>query len=224
MKGYSSRALEDNLPVSGANEDTGSIILEPYWKEQAAVCKDPMPSYEEHLVILCEMTDDLMQIEQKMNGVCVTSINSTDGDMDERYISYVKQLFDRVRSILTNKHKGRVLIQLVIPNINEKCYLRGLSGLLRTAQLENSKLIGQVIEVEQGTKPDYISEILIKNSCRPMESMVSYRMGKRHVMDWTELPFSEKIEEIPWKDNGIYLITGGAGGLGLIFAKEIAGK
>ena len=29
---------------------------------------------------------------------------------------------------------------------------------------------------------------------------------------------------IPWKDQGVYLITGGAGGLGLIFAKEIAAE
>ena len=29
---------------------------------------------------------------------------------------------------------------------------------------------------------------------------------------------------MPWKDGGIYLITGGAGGLGLIFAREIANQ
>ena len=27
--------------------------------------------------------------------------------------------------------------------------------------------------------------------------------------------------ELPWRDGGVYLITGGAGGLGLIFAEEI---
>jgi NAD(P)-dependent dehydrogenase (short-subunit alcohol dehydrogenase family) len=31
-------------------------------------------------------------------------------------------------------------------------------------------------------------------------------------------------EDIPWKDNGIYLVTGGAGGLGLIFAEDITKK
>ena len=30
--------------------------------------------------------------------------------------------------------------------------------------------------------------------------------------------------ELPWKNGGVYLITGGAGGLGLIFANEIAQK
>lgn len=29
---------------------------------------------------------------------------------------------------------------------------------------------------------------------------------------------------MPWKDNGVYLITGGAGSLGLLFAKEIANR
>jgi len=37
----------------------------------------------------------------------------------------------------------------------------------------------------------------------------------------------EEIKDLPseadivWKENGVYLITGGTGGLGLIFAKEI---
>lgn len=34
----------------------------------------------------------------------------------------------------------------------------------------------------------------------------------------------EENNDIPWKDNGVYLITGGIGGLGLIFAKEIVHK
>ncbi|PAE74450.1 KR domain-containing protein, partial [Bacillus velezensis] len=29
---------------------------------------------------------------------------------------------------------------------------------------------------------------------------------------------------IPWKDEGVYLLTGGAGGIGLIFAEEIASR
>ena len=30
------------------------------------------------------------------------------------------------------------------------------------------------------------------------------------------------VAEVPWRDGGVYLITGGAGGLGLIFAEAIA--
>ncbi|KOS52444.1 SDR family NAD(P)-dependent oxidoreductase, partial [Bacillus amyloliquefaciens] len=29
---------------------------------------------------------------------------------------------------------------------------------------------------------------------------------------------------VPWKDEGVYLLTGGAGGIGLIFAEEIASR
>jgi polyketide synthase PksN len=43
-------------------------------------------------------------------------------------------------------------------------------------------------------------------------------------MKWEESKASGKEPLIPWKDNGKYLITGGAGGLGIIFAREIAEK
>lgn len=39
-------------------------------------------------------------------------------------------------------------------------------------------------------------------------------------MSWTELTTQQTTS--PWKDGGIYLIVGGGGGLGWIFAKEIA--
>ncbi|NRR28588.1 KR domain-containing protein, partial [Bacillus velezensis] len=29
---------------------------------------------------------------------------------------------------------------------------------------------------------------------------------------------------VPWKDEGVYLLTGGAGGIGLILAEEIASR
>ena len=44
--------------------------------------------------------------------------------------------------------------------------------------------------------------------------------GKRMIVGWSELEVPEA--GIPWKDQGVYLITGGAGGLGQIFAAEIA--
>ena len=51
-----------------------------------------------------------------------------------------------------------------------------------------------------------------------------YERGVRLVAAWQELALSSERPPLPWKDGGVYLITGGAGGLGLIFAREIAAK
>lgn len=42
------------------------------------------------------------------------------------------------------------------------------------------------------------------------------------VLVWNEMKPTETTGRVPWKDRGTYLITGGAGGLGLIFAEDIA--
>src|SRR5262249_52553160 len=54
------------------------------------------------------------------------------------------------------------------------------------------------------------------------DSLVRYARGKRQVAAWQEIPLSAESPAPPWKDGGVYLITGGAGGLGRIFAGEIA--
>ncbi|SDN37786.1 Ketoacyl-synthetase C-terminal extension, partial [Dendrosporobacter quercicolus] len=45
--------------------------------------------------------------------------------------------------------------------------------------------------------------------------------NKRWVAGWSEVKTSPENVGLPWKEQGVYLITGGAGGLGLIFAREI---
>ncbi|KAF6592203.1 hypothetical protein H6F38_34820, partial [Paenibacillus sp. EKM208P] len=63
--------------------------------------------------------------------------------------------------------------------------------------------------------------ILQENSRSSIEPYIRYQQGRRHVAVWTEIKASGEAISIPWKDRGVYLITGGTGSLGLIFAEEI---
>ncbi|TMC21453.1 MAG: SDR family NAD(P)-dependent oxidoreductase, partial [Chloroflexi bacterium] len=84
------------------------------------------------------------------------------------------------------------------------------------------KLVGQLIELEADTQE--LVKILQENSRCPSAQKIRYRDGKRWVADWSEVQDIPTEGECPWKDGGVYLITGGAGGLGLIFAQEIANQ
>ncbi|WP_144665107.1 KR domain-containing protein, partial [Bacillus velezensis] len=55
----------------------------------------------------------------------------------------------------------------------------------------------------------------------PEQAEIRYEDGKRLVRNWRHLPAPQK-GAVPWKDEGVYLLTGGAGGIGLIVAEEIA--
>src|SRR5262249_3528565 len=65
-------------------------------------------------------------------------------------------------------------------------------------------------------------DLLQANSQSPLETRIRYQDGKRTVAFWREVEADEHVERLPWKDGGIYLITGGTGGLGMLFVGEIA--
>ncbi len=80
-----------------------------------------------------------------------------------------------------------------------------------------------MIEIEPAEN-GRITDIIRENKTRADDSHVKYENGIRYSADVKETAVSGGKIRIPWNDGGIYLITGGAGGLGFIFAKEIARK
>jgi polyketide synthase PksN len=240
MKGLSSRVLEGEVGLgsTAAPEVTGTLMLHPYWREQVVTQETAAPGYAQRLVILCEPGEKWKpgsweagklgsEEEKRTRGVTahiikMIRLQSQQGDIGERYQAYAARIFEEIQGIFKNKPEGKVLIQVVVPGQGEQQLFSGLSGMLKTASLENPKFIGQLIEVEPGEEPQRIIEKLEEDSRSPHESRIRYQADKRRTAGWKEVDTSPENEAVPWKDRGVYLITGGAGGLGLIFAREIA--
>ena len=137
--------------------------------------------------------------------------------------------FDEIQNIFKEQSVDQVLFQIMVPNQGESQLNSGITGLLKTARLENSRFTGQLIEVDPNEALEGLVVKLEENARvdagrYPDQIQVRYREGKRWIAGWSELTTAAANETIPWKEGGNYLITGGAGGLGLIFAKEIASK
>ncbi len=94
--------------------------------------------------------------------------------------------------------------------------LRRIVGLLKTACAERPGLAAQLIEVDE----PFLSRAIEECARDPGEAHMRYIDGLRHVLSWQDAAPGEA--PIEFKRDGVYLITGGAGGLGLIFAKDIA--
>jgi polyketide synthase PksN len=232
LKGFTSRVLESGIDEIGPVTSTGSLMLEPVWKEQAVLYIDGQikaPEYIQQLVILCEPgAISPESIETGLNGVRVLSLQSKQKSIAKRYQTYAVLVFEALQKILTDKPAGKVLVQLVVASLSElnsreeQQLFAGFSGILKTAQLENPKVIGQIIEVETTENSEGYIAKLTENARRPMDSQIRYQGGKRQVAGWREVTVLPEAAKIPFKDGGVYLITGGAGDLGMIFAKEIA--
>ncbi|KZE65577.1 polyketide synthase, partial [Paenibacillus jamilae] len=225
IKGYSSRILDiDSIPTD-AQSNSGTLMLEPVWKEQGVTIDGDLPVYDRHVVILCQPSGiSCEQVEAQISGAQCIFLQPDQNRIGEQFQHYAVQILELIKRIFREKNHGKVLIQIVTNDQEEQQLVSGLSGLLKTSRIEHPKLVGQLIELEQVEAPSTIIDILKENSWSPGDIQIRYGKGKRWISSWNEISFSPETADIPWKENGVYLITGGAGGLGLIFAKEIVNK
>lgn len=186
-----------------------------------------MSSRTKREIILCEADSGITRedFEARIEGVNIRILRSDSKDLAVRYEEYVKNLFVEVKSILKRRMKGNVLIQVVVFTKDDKELFRGMGGLLKTAQLENPRLLYQVIQLPAASGIEEILEKLEAESRSLKDTEIRYVDGVRYVKRLEETSIVESDgSEIPWKEGGVYLITGGAGGLGFLFAEEIARK
>lgn len=224
MKGLSLRALEGEMGLR-STPALETLMLSPYWREQNFDRKTTATAYDRHLVLLYGFQEVFREsIEKQINGVRCLTLQCESDEIAEQFQACAVRAFEEIQNILKEKSRGNVLVQIVISTQNEQQLFAGLTGLLQTVQLENPRIMGQLIETGTEETAEGIIEKLKDNCQCPSDYRIRYQGGKRWVLDWREKAFTKEIAAIPWLDQGIYLITGGAGDLGLIFAKEIAQK
>jgi len=204
------------------NTSHGRLLLEPVWYEQAAGQKEAIVEPFQHVVILLQQGElSAEYIENKITGVRCLVMQDRQEDIAKRFETYASSIMGEIQSLLKEHPRGKILLQLILPRLEEHQLLGGLSGLLKTAQLEHTNFIGQLVEVNSGEDVEEIIDKLIENSQTLVAEHIRYEKGKRWVRGWKEIEI-QSVPKIPWKKQGVYLITGGVGGLGLIFAKAIA--
>ena len=208
MHGLSSRVLSQQLARA-------SLFATPVW-QASAVEGAGRVEYAEHHVILCERSD-----LQTVAAQCLSLPADGQKNIAERYCEHALACFELVQTILRSNAEGKVLVQIVVADHEEQALFAGLSGLLRTAALENPRLTGQLILVPAGMSASELGRRLEEEKSRGVEPRVRYRQEAREVLRWEEIAPAAEAPPIAFKDRGVYLITGGRGGLGQLFAKAI---
>ncbi len=216
MRGLSWRELAPQVRPAAARRDTaGTLLAIPVWQTSAgAPSASPIEFAERHLV-LCE----LPPVDVALSALPLQA--SSDKNIAERYIEYAVACFERIQAVLQSKPSGTVLFQIVVPDQQEQALLAGLTGLLRTASLESPRLIGQVILVPPDTTSEELARYVQNERTLGLDPLVRYREGARDVLHWQEVPEEAETAPVAFEDGKVYLITGGLGGLGTLFAKEI---
>ncbi|WP_258298143.1 SDR family NAD(P)-dependent oxidoreductase [Paenibacillus peoriae] len=222
MKGFSTRVLEGEVSLQEHSSGSQPLLLHPVWRERRAEAANQTIPYARRMAFFCEPNGvEHETLASLLSDVDCCVLREDVGNVAERYMRYAIDLLEQVKGVMAEKRNGKLLLQLVTVNRGEGRVFAGLAGLLRTVQVEHPNLLCQLIEVDHGESATSIADKLNTDSCHPGDFHICYQSGVRHVAGW-EQTAHEVPERMPWRHHGIYLITGGAGGLGRIFAAEIA--
>jgi polyketide synthase PksN len=214
LAGFSARVLRGPaLPAPAA----ATVLMRRGWEERTAATQ--ASSAAQRLIVLCALeTIDPAQLMLSMPGALCVSAGTGGAGVADAYGEALLVLLDGVKALSA---KPGAMIQVVVPALGPDQMMAGLGGLLAAMRLEYPSLAGQVICVEPEEELPALVRKLDENAACPADQYVRYEAGVRSVATWKELP-AAPVAERPWRDGGVYLITGGAGGLGRIVAREIA--
>ncbi|WP_176560069.1 SDR family NAD(P)-dependent oxidoreductase [Brevibacillus dissolubilis] len=160
----------------------------------------------------------------------LTFIPVEGASVDQQYTDAARKLFVAIQPLVSVRTTNDTLVQVVIADASESTggCIAGVVGMLKTVALENPHIRIQLVETGRVTDADALIDIITHNAADHGAQEVRYTAeGERRVKQWMELEVSSTpqtpIHHAPiWKNGGIYLITGGLGKLGLIFATDIA--
>ncbi len=196
------------------------LLFEPVW------AKTPRPagrnaSVQNRFCVLCGLrtSHPLLVEDLERRGVKVLSFETKETEPHAVFESYALQLFTFLKTLSGEPLKA--ILQVVVPADGDGSLLEGLSGLLRSAALENKDWSCQLVGTD--TSAVNLADCLEADAhTAGTQCEIRYLSGLRFVRSWNEIQPERTDETRPWKDRGVYLLTGGAGGLGLHIARAIA--
>lgn len=215
------------------NNSAGVLLATPIWESDLPVVLSA-PDYEvmetvQHYILLCNVPNfDTTRLASRLASNQVFSLIKKNENLALDYSGLALTCFERIQTILKSSPEGKVMVQVVAINNEQAMIQSGLSGLLKSAMLENPQLITQIVftDIVDFHQSLNMTEKLAQQlqdarSC-PQETVINYQQGVRNVLRWREIGEAVQANEIiAFKNDGTYLITGGLGGLGVLLTREI---
>lgn len=223
IRGFFVKKIIDQNVVNPVNLSSELLLFNSYWQQQTAEQVSQADLLKKLALIYNPeeiKQETLADIKHKLSGLEIFLLPVSNENVHP-YESAVENLYGSIQSVFHSKPKGEFLFQCVV--IGSKYFhgFEGLSGLLLTAQREKPNLKAQLLLLEDKTDAESIIEIVRINASH-RDEIVRYRDNTREVLRWNLESTANPVSvNLPWRDKGVYLITGGGGGLGLIFAEEI---
>lgn len=133
-------------------------------------------------------------------------------------------IYQLTKALMLERVSGKVTL-LSVTNTNEplnKALEKMITGFFKSLRLENPKYHGKLIGVEDVTNLEKLLQTLLNEFFINDDMDINYKNNMRFVKSMIEFnPAENATNPIILKKNGVYLLTGGLGALGAIFAKYL---
>lgn len=216
IEGLTARPLGET-----AQETISTLLVTPQWLEKPAI--GPAKTTVQQRVMLCGFPDiNVDQLQAQLHASHLQRVLISEGQSIADYYREVALIcFSQIKPLITNLSAGEVSFKIAIEDNRELGVLRGIQGLLNSAMSENPHFRAQLLlispTVTLGDMAKYLQEALPANYC----PLVKYGENNRQVLQWQSQRIEGRAVQWSFKDNGVYVITGGLGGLGMQFGLEI---
>jgi probable biosynthetic protein (TIGR04098 family) len=157
-------------------------------------------------------------LADKLKEILEIEVEAMDPDTEEAGFMYV---FNKVKQALQRQESTQIIV--VCRNVDYLQY-GFLGGLLKTASLEQPQVTGKIIGVED-LAISGIGELssIIEYEQHTNDIEVRYINGVRELKTTRLITGADStVHATRIKEGGVYLITGGMGALGQIFARHIS--
>lgn len=188
-------------------------FYKPVWKETPISAK--RNAEVKRKIVICDAAPEMAAHFHELLNTDIAVIEANSAE------TYFEKTIAIIKELITSKETVELI--LAYP-INKQLDIAFLSALLKTASLENSKIITKMIGVDKEftiSNSVVISKI-IENEIASTDQEIKYTKGNRNCkqLELVSLPNSKGKTAI--KRNGLYVITGGMGSLGRILATHIS--
>ncbi len=230
-RGFTSREL-GAAPAASTDAAAHDVLYAaPRWEDRAADEVDPATSSPvsgtpaiEHHALLCAGFATFAGALEGVQGHALAEDPAQDPVQDPatRYRDVALACFAWLRQCFEARSTNPVLLQLVVPDDASGQLLLGLAGMLRSAALENPRLTAQIVAVVPDASADELAVWLRRAARLPQDTVQRFgRDGAHQTMVWREIETLPDDAPSAFRDAGVYVITGGLGGLGMLFARAI---
>ncbi|NTG51717.1 SDR family NAD(P)-dependent oxidoreductase [Agrobacterium rhizogenes] len=175
-----------------------------------------------HLFLCGWSAEHAEQLSQQWPEERCQIIASDASEIDRSFADIALQLLGGLQRLLKDFPKSSVRVQVAVP-AGSASLLSALEAMLRSIAMEHPTFDGQLIELEYDpakAAADDLRRQVDRSKGYAGISLIRYRdqLPMRRV--WRDAP-DMKAEDVPWRENGVYLITGGSGALGSLLAQQM---